>query len=156
MKTQLTIDEVLRKAIDKEVEAQRLYADLQKKMNDNTARDIFQELVQQEGGHRALLERYRQGELKEGSLRRDEVVDYRIAEHFDAPEINADMPLKDIFLLAANRELASSEFYYHLARIHPEGKVRKLIEDLGSQELMHKQRVEFLFNEVAFPQTDGG
>jgi rubrerythrin len=31
-----------------------------------------------------------------------------------------------------------------------------LLEDLAAQELEHKQKVEFLFTEVAFPQTDGG
>ncbi|MBI4295886.1 MAG: ferritin family protein [Chloroflexi bacterium] len=156
MKAKLTIDEVLQKAIAKEIESQQLYADLRRQMTGKVAKDTFQDMVQQEKGHQAQLEKYRRRELEEGALRRGEVVDYRIAEHFDQPDISSNMALKDIFLLAANRELASSEFYYHLARIHPEGKVKKLIEDLASQELQHKQRVEFLFNEVAFPQTDGG
>ncbi len=35
-------------------------------------------------------------------------------------------------------------------------KVKSLLERLASQELEHKQRVEFLYTEVAFPQTNGG
>jgi rubrerythrin len=66
------------------------------------------------------------------------------------------MKLKDVFLLAANREKASHEFYLGLAQIHPDGGVKQLIEKLAAQELEHKQRVEFLYTEVAFPQTDGG
>ena len=66
------------------------------------------------------------------------------------------MKLKDAFLLAANREKASHELYLGLARIHPAGEVKRLLERLASQELKHKQRVEFLYAEVAFPQTNGG
>jgi len=66
------------------------------------------------------------------------------------------MKLKDVFLLAANREKASHEFYLSLARIHSTGEVKRLIERLAAQELEHKQRVEFLYTEVAFPQTNGG
>ncbi|GAI40314.1 unnamed protein product, partial [marine sediment metagenome] len=46
--------------------------------------------------------------------------------------------------------------YLSLAQIHPTGKVKRLIEGLAAQELEHKQRVEFLYTEVAFPQTNGG
>jgi len=74
----------------------------------------------------------------------------------DQAEISSDMKLKDIFILAANREKASHEFYLGLAQIHPAGEVRRLIERLAAQELAHKERVEFLYTEVAFPQTNGG
>jgi rubrerythrin len=66
------------------------------------------------------------------------------------------MALKDVFLLAANREKASHDFYSKLAAVHPMGGVRRLLEQLADQELEHKRRVEFLYTEVAFPQTDGG
>jgi rubrerythrin len=84
------------------------------------------------------------------------VIDYKIVESADAPEIKPDMPLKDIFLIAANREKSAHEAYLALAAAHPPGNVRKLLEDLASQELTHKHRLEFLYNETAFPQTDGG
>ena len=66
------------------------------------------------------------------------------------------MKLQDVFLLAANREMASHTFYLSLAQIHPAGDAKRLLEELAAQELEHKQRVEFLYTEVAFPQTNGG
>ena len=74
----------------------------------------------------------------------------------EQPQLSLEMKLKDVFLLAANREKASHEFYLSLAQIHPDGEVKRLIEELATQELDHKQKVEFLYTEVAFPQTDGG
>jgi len=156
MVTQLTLKEVLEKAIQKEVEARLLYVDLSQKVNNKAAEESFQELAQQEQGHQNLLEQYRRGELKDGALSSGQVVDYKIAEHLDQPEISPEMELKEVFLLAANREKASHEFYLSLARVHPAGEVKRLLEELAAQELKHKQRVEFLYTEVAFPQTDGG
>ena len=156
MATRLILKEVLQKAVHKEIESRQLYSKLSQKMTDKAARDAFNELARQEQGHRQLLEQYIKGELTEGTLDRGQAVDYRIAEHFDQPEISADMELKDVFLLAASREKASHELYLSLAHIHPNGKVKTLFEELAAQELGHKQRVEFLYTEVAFPQTDGG
>jgi len=156
MVTQLTLKEVLGKAVRKEIESQYLYRDLSQKMTDEAAKDAFQELARQEQGHQQLLEQYLRGELKGGTLSSGQTIDYKIAEHFEQPEISSDTKLKDVFLLAANREKASHEFYLSLAQIHPTGEVKRLIEGLAAQELEHKQRVEFLYTEVAFPQTNGG
>jgi rubrerythrin len=66
------------------------------------------------------------------------------------------MELKDVFLIAANREKASHTLYQSLSAIHPNGQVKHLLEDLASQELEHKNRVETIYTEIAYPQTDGG
>lgn len=156
MANQLTLKEVLEKAIQKEIESQHLYSDLSQKIRDEAAKDAFEELARQEQEHQQLLEQCLRGELNEGTLSTRQVVDYKIAEHLDQPEISPDMKLKDVFLLAADREKASHEFYLGLAQIHPAGEVKRLIEGLAAQELEHKQRVEFLYTEVAFPQINGG
>jgi len=156
MATQLTLREVLEQAIQKEIESRLLYTGLSQKVNDEAAKNAFQELARQEQGHQDLLEQYQRDELKEGALSSGHTVDYKIAEQLDQPEISPGMKLKDTFLLAANREKASHEFYLDFAQIHPDGEVKKLLQELAAQELAHKQRVEFLYTQVAFPQTDGG
>ena len=156
MANELTVREILEKAIQKEIESQQLYRHLSEKMTDGTARDAFRQLTQQEQGHQAFLEEYLQGKFKEGTLGREQALDYRIAEHLEQPEISPNMKLKDVFLMAANHEKASHDFYLELAGVHPPGQVRRLLEQLASQELEHKHKVEFLYTEVAFPQTDGG
>lgn len=156
MATQVTLKQVLEKAVEKEIHSQRLYADLSQAVKEQSAKDAFQDLVKQEQGHQRLLGQYLRGELREGSLSHEQVIDYKIAEHLNHPEISPEMKLKDVFLLAANRENLSHEFYLALAQVHPAGRVKKLLNELAAQELEHKQRVEFLYTEVAFPQTDGG
>jgi rubrerythrin len=152
----MTLKDVLEKAIQKEIEAQRLYTDLSQKVKNSAATDALRKLSLQEKGHQTMLECYARGELKKGSLRPDHTVDYKIAEHLDQPQLAPDMELKDIFLFAARREKASHELYLSLAGMHPAGEVRTLLRDLAGQELEHKQKVESLYTEVAFLQTDGG
>ena len=156
MPTQLTVKNVLTKAIQKEIESQNLYRDLSEKMTNEAAKDTFRKLAQQEQKHQNILEQYLRGELKEGALSSNHVIDYKIAEYLEQPEISPGIELKDIFLLVANREKESHEFYLILAGIHPQGEVRRILERLAAQELEHKQKVEYLYTEVAFPQTDGG
>lgn len=115
MATQLTLKEVLQAAIEKEITAQQLYGDLERIITSETAKDTFRELVRQERGHQQLLERYLHGELKSGALRAEEAIDYRITENFEPTEIFPNMPLKDIFLRAANREKMAHESYLALA-----------------------------------------
>jgi rubrerythrin len=156
MAEELTLQEVLEKAIQKEIDSQSLYRRLSRLVKDGYARDALQELAKYEKGHQLMLERYRQGELKEGALKASHAIDYRIAEYLEQPEVSPDMSLKEVFLLAANREKASHQFYLGLAGLHPQGEVRKMLDRLAAQELEHKQKVEYLYTEVAFPQTDGG
>jgi rubrerythrin len=156
MATQLTVQSILEKAIEKEIESQHLYQDLSQKMTGAAAKGAFLQLSREEQGHEDLLRKYLRGELKEGALDRERVLDYRIAEHLEQPKVSPGMELKDVFLLAANREKMSHAFYLSLAGVHPAGPVRSLLEQLAVQELEHKRRVEFLYTETAFPQTDGG
>lgn len=156
MASKLAVEEVLAKAIQREIESQNLYRELGRKMTDEAAKAAFRQLYRQEQGHQKRLEQYQRGELGSGALSRGQAIDYKIAEYLDQPAASPDMKLKDVFLLAANREKAAHTFYISFAALHPADRVRELLEDLAAQELEHKQRVELLFTEVAFPQTDGG
>jgi rubrerythrin len=156
MSENLTLHELLEKAIEKEIEAQELYRRLYDIMDKKAARDILRQLAGAEEKHEEILRKYMSGELGEDALRGEQVIDYMIAEKLEQPEITPEMTLDEILLMAANREKASHEFYLAMAEKHPLGKVKTLLEELASQEKEHKQRVEYLYNEVAFPQTAGG
>jgi rubrerythrin len=66
MATRLTVQSVLEKAIEKEIEAQHLYQDLSRKVTDNAAKDAFSRLSREEKGHEELLRKYLRGEIGEG------------------------------------------------------------------------------------------
>ena len=63
MPKQLTLKNILEEAIQKEVQSQRLYADLSQRASDEAARDALRNLVREEKDHQELLERYQRSEL---------------------------------------------------------------------------------------------
>ena len=156
MATQLTLHEVLEGAIQKEIMSRFLYISLRQKVKNKASKEAFQDLADQEEVHQRALEDYLHGKIKEGTLNDNLVVDYKIADCLDQPEISPTMGLQDVFLLAAKKEQAAYDLYSGLAEIHPSGQVRILLQNLASQEKEHKIRVESLYVEAAFPQTDGG
>jgi rubrerythrin len=156
MTNQMTLKEVLEEAIQKEIMSRFLYIGLRQRVKKQASRDAFQSLAEQEELHQRILEDYLHGKFTEGCLSSGLVVDYKIAENLDQPEISPTMDMKDVFLAAAIKEKASHDLYTSLAGIHPNGHVKHLLEELANQELEHKNRLENLYNEVAFPQTDGG
>ena len=83
MSAQLTLRDVLKKAIQKEVESQLLYTELAQKVSKIATRDLLRDMVRQEQGHQNLLERYLRGELKQGALKPEQTIDYKIAERLD-------------------------------------------------------------------------
>jgi len=153
---EMSLKEVLEGAIEKEIEAQRLYTGLSRRVKDEEARHALEGLAREEKGHQKRLEGYLEGRLSGGTLSTKQAVDYKIAEMAGKAEPSEDMGLKETFLLAANREKASHALYTGLAGMHPPGEARRVLLDLAAQEMEHKQRVESLYTQVAFPQTDGG
>jgi rubrerythrin len=154
MTTWLTIDEVLKRGIEREIHSQKLYAGLAEKVNSPAAKDALGKLVIQEKKHQEMLEKYARGELKDGELGSRKPIDYHIVEYLDRPEIVPDVLLKDVWLIAASREKLAYEFYIGLAGVHPPGKARRLLGELAMQELEHKHVLESLYAQVQSPQPE--
>ncbi|NQT68132.1 MAG: hypothetical protein HQ552_00970, partial [Desulfobacteraceae bacterium] len=81
---------------------------------------------------------------------------YRIAEHQKEPEIAKDMRREDVFLVASHREAQSHKFYAELAGMHPKGNTKEMLLKIANEELKHKEKMEYLYANTAFPQTAGG
>jgi len=125
-------------------------------IEDREAKDTLLFLAREENKHKDYLTRYRDGLIPENVLGMDKPINEEIAEHLDKPDIQKDMTSKDIYLVAANRELNSYHFYLGLAGIHPNGEVKDLLLRMADEELKHKEKMEYLYANTAFPQTSGG
>lgn len=147
---------ILEMAIAKEIEAQAFYMDLHNRVSDPEARQTLQFLAREEKKHEEFLVRYRDGGAGPQSLKTSQIIDYKIAEHLDKPDVSAKMDSKDIYVVAAHRELNSFNFYTSLADVHPKGDVKEMLLRMAGEELRHKEKVEYLYSNTAFPQTEGG
>jgi rubrerythrin len=143
-------------AIQREIEAYDFYRGLYDKVSDKTAKDALDSLAKEEKKHREFLENYRAGKLGADAMRLNQAVDYKIAEHLEKPDPQKNMESKDVYLVAAHRELNSYNFYTGLAALHPDGETKQVLLKMASEEKKHKEKVEYLYTNTAFPQTEGG
>ena len=148
--------EIIELAIQREKDAFAFYMDIHAKIGDSSAKDTLEFVAGEEKKHREFLENYRDGKYGAHNLRMTDVVYYKIAEHQKEPEIAADMKREDVFLVAAHRELKSFNFYTEMAQLHADGELRDMLTKIANEELKHKEKMEYLYANTAFPQTDGG
>lgn len=143
-------------AIKREEEAYDFYMGILEKVQDESARDTIAFIANEEKKHKAFLVQYRDGNFAVDAMRMSDVVFYKIAEYQVEPEVKDDMNSAEVYLVAAHRELRSHQFYTELANLHPSGNTKDMLLKMANEELKHKEKMEYLYANTAFPQTSGG
>jgi rubrerythrin len=143
-------------AIKREEEAYDFYKEILGRVNEDHVKETIEEIAEEEKKHKAFLVKYRDEQWTPKDLKMNDVTYYKIAEYQEEPEIKNDMKSEQVYLLASHRELRSHKFYTELAEFHPEGEVKELLLKMANEELRHKEKLEYLYANTAFPQTEGG
>ena len=144
-------------AIAREEEAFRFYNELAGKVVEDAARDTLMWISAEEKKHKAFLVKFLADGVGPEAMRLTDVVYYKIAEHLEEPEVEEDMTRSDIFLVASHRELRSYKFYTEMAALYDEDDaIHEMLTKIANEELKHKERMEYLYANTTFPQTDGG
>lgn len=150
------MSDIIDTAIQREQDAYFFYRDIIDLVEDSTTKDTLEWIANEEIKHRKFLVDYRNGKFGESALRMTRVVSYKIAEHLDEPDISKEMKSSDVFLAAAHREMKSHAFYSDLAKLHEGSEIGDILLRMANEELKHKEKVEYLYANTAFPQTSGG
>ena len=143
---QTTVEEVLRKAIQAEVETRAFYLALTARTNDPAVRKRLQQLADGELVHRAKLERkYR------------EMVGTPPPEpqpvHVELPPDVADLDLRRALKLALERERDSESYFRHMAeRMPPPTELGKLFVELAEVEWKHKSELQSEYDRTVAPE----
>jgi rubrerythrin len=146
-------ESIIERAIQNEQEAYDFYMDLSRRIADREAKDTLLYLAQEEKGHKEYLLKYRQEGFTSPAR---PVIDYKVAENLVKPDIKKEIESKDVYLIAANRELNAHNFYKGLAALHPAGDIREMLLRMANEEMKHKEKFEYLYANTAFTQTAGG
>ena len=113
------MQDLINTAIQREEEAYEFYMDILNRVEDQSGRDTLEFIAGEEKKHRDFLVAYRDGDYGADALRMNDPVDFKIAEHLEEPKVEDEMHSKDIYLIAAHRELRAYNFYTELANLHP-------------------------------------
>ncbi len=153
---QKTVGEILDMAIKREEVAYDFYMDIMGKVDDASVKDTVEFIAGEEKKHKAFLVNYKEGKFGADSLRMADVVEYRLAEYLEEPEISQTSSSEDIYLVASHREAKSHQFYSELANMHGDSHLKTMLLKMANEELKHKEKMEYLYSNTAFPQTSGG
>ncbi len=71
----------------------------------------------------------------------------------EAPAIGSDLSPKEALVIAAKREEGAYHFYQALAALQPPGEIQAFLNKMAKVELQHKEKVEYLYDNAAFPEV---
>jgi rubrerythrin len=143
-------------AIRREEVAYDFYMDIHGKVEDAIVKDTVEFIAGEEKKHKAFLVSYKEGKYGVDALRLAEVVEYKLAEYLEEPEISQNSSSQEVYLVAAHREGRSHQFYAELANMHDDSELKTMLTKMANEELKHKEKMEYLYANTAFPQTSGG
>jgi rubrerythrin len=151
----MTAEEILRKAIQGEIEAYELYTSAVDLVRAEHVKGVLRELAQEEMGHKVALEQmvvdpdqldWQIRELKAASIQ-----DYKIGDHLVARPLGPDSTFQDVCIFASKKEQQSHELYRDLGE-QSTGGIRDLLEAMAKDELRHKNLVEGWYEEVVYQE----
>ena len=144
-------EEIITLAILNEVEAYEFYLGVANNSSDQAIKSIFQEMADQELGHRNLLQSYLDGSIKTFSFKA--APDYKISETVDKPKLSLAMKPVDAIALAMKNEEDAMNMYQKFADASADAEQVKLFLELVKMETGHKARLEDLYTNMAFPEN---
>ena len=150
------VSDIIEIAIKREEEAYDFYLGIHDKVVDPGLKETLKFIAAEEKKHKAFLVSYRDGNFGAKALRMADFVDYKVAEYLEEPEIDEASKPQDVYLVASHRELRSFHFYTELANLHADSEIKEMLLKMANEELKHKEKMEYLYANTAFPQTSGG
>ena len=149
------IQDILRTAIQREIEAYELYNGASEKVEVAPAREMLQDLAAQEVGHRRRLEGLLAGRVFRvlSADQQRKVVDLKITDFLVEEPLADDSDIQDVLIVAGKREKSSHDLYAALAQVADDADTAKLFDFLAAEELTHKNRVESLYEDLVLKEN---
>ncbi|MBM4284174.1 MAG: hypothetical protein FJ128_02840 [Deltaproteobacteria bacterium] len=148
------MDAELRALIEQAIQQEQLSHDFYQRMADLVkhpeTKETFQFLAKEELEHKDFL---RQCLTPGGCPLVGQAQDVHLAEIMQTPAITDDLSPKEALVVAMKREEGSYRFYQRLASLQPPGEAKAFLEKMANMELGHKEKMEYLYDNAAFPEV---
>ncbi len=137
--------EVIQFAIEKESGTFDLYTMCGQIARYSGAKELFDELAEEEKGHRKLLENLSMGKIDQAKL--EPVQDLRISDYLIEVECKPDSSYADILRLVMKNEEHSMKLYNDLKESSRDEGLKKVFALLAQEEAKHKLKFEKIYDE---------
>jgi rubrerythrin len=141
---------ILAMAIEDEIAAHDFYKTVSEKTSNESLKQIFAELAEEEHKHKIFLEGYLTGKKP---FHFAEVSDFKVTESIDKPRLSIDMKPADAIGLAMKAEEEAMQFYLKLSDASTEAEQKETFAGLANMEKAHKVRLEEIYTSIAYPEV---
>jgi len=142
---------ILSRAIANEHLSEQFYRVAAEGAQTEEARAVLLQLAEDELGHAELLQSVSAGDrtlpVPEGAPGAG------LLASLSGPALSTDLSPKEAFVLAMEKEKAAAEFYRSWASLAGDGPDRDLLLRLAGMEEGHRERLERLYMESAYPEA---
>lgn len=154
-KQDTAIEQILQQAIRFEENAYEFYTAAIEMVERPHIREVLVELANQEVTHKERLQALLDGDTERiiSVRKRGQIEDLKLAEYLVPGQLDASASLQDVLIVAMQREKSSHEFYTTMASIADDDAAKSLFDFLAQEELVHKNKIETLYDEVVYQEN---
>lgn len=146
-------ENLLKFAIDNEIEAENFYKTLADKVEGGMKR-LFLDFAAEERGHKVKLEKVLSGDYtlpEPAALKK--LQDLGIERYLVEVEASVELNYQEALILAMKKEKAAYSLYMDLASLCPDASLKAVLEGLAFEEANHKARFEMEYDDVVLEQN---
>jgi rubrerythrin len=144
------LEAIIKSAITQEEMSHAFYRRLAGLVSHPETKDTLEYLAKEELEHKAFLQSCF---TPRGCTLVGEAHNVHLAEMLEAPAMSGDLSPKEALVIAAKREEGAYRFYQALAALQPPGEIQAFLNKMAKVELQHKEKVEYLYDNAAFPEV---
>ena len=144
------MEALIKNAIAQEELSHEFYKRMAGLVSHKETRETFEYLAKEELEHKEfLLSCF----TPQGCKLQGRPQDVHLAEAVEATPFTEDYSPKEALVIAMKREEYSYKFYQQLSALQPPGEIKAFLEKMALVELAHKEKMEYLYDNVAFPEV---
>ncbi len=144
------IKAIIQEAIDLTMGSREIYLTMADLVERPETKETLRYLAKNESSHKRFLEKI----LDEAVCPLEvPIEDTHVSEFLKCSHITRKMSPKEALVLAIKREEALHKFYKYLESIQPPGEIRNLLQEMALIKLEHKDKLEYIYDDVAFPEV---
>ena len=141
---------LIQQAIDLAKSSREIYLTMANLVERPETKEMFQYLARNEEFHKKFFQKI----LDEAVCPLEvPLEDTHVSEFLKCPHITRKMSPKEALVLAIKREETLHKFYKYLENIQPPGEIRNLLKEMVLIKLEHKEKLEYIYDDVAFPEV---
>ena len=138
--------ETIQFAIEREIDSVHFYTQASLKVNYSGTKELFQDFVKQEEGHKKKLEDVLEGKVVLTKI--EKIPDLKISDYLVETSLKPDISYADILRIAMKREERSVKLYTDLKNQNLDERLITLFNFLIQEESKHKYHLEKLYDDV--------